>query len=284
MKLRNRIVAGWIVLFMIMLTGCLRSEKTIVYEYGVFLGLESDDLSKMEKYRVVVLDAQYFSEANIKRLKQSGHTVLSYINLGALEDFRPYYKEYEQYTLSDYENWEEERWVDVCAPEWQQFLSELSKKLLEKGCDGLFVDNVDVYYHYHTDEVFDSIVSILSEMKAQGAYVSINGGDVFVSEYADRYGDLSALDAVNQETVFSAIDFDRGRFYANDEEERSYFSDYVRRVGEMGKDVYLLEYSTDKALIREIDRFCAENGFFYYVSRTLELLSPYRAGSQRIKP
>ncbi|MBR4223478.1 MAG: endo alpha-1,4 polygalactosaminidase, partial [Oscillospiraceae bacterium] len=219
----------------------VRSETSqdtdkILYEYGVFLGLDRDDIGVMESYRTIVLDAQYFTAEDIQSLKRSGHTVYSYINAGALEDFRPYYKDYEIYTLDVYENWEEERWVDVSAPKWQAFMSDLAGELMSKGCDGLFVDNVDVYYHYHDDKTFDGITAILSGFKDMGAYVSINGGDVYVTEYADRYGKLDIMDAENQETVFSSIDFGRGTFSSNDEEERRYFMDYIERVGSMGKD------------------------------------------------
>ncbi len=243
-------------------------------EYGVFIGLDRDDTAVMEPYRIIVIDAQYFTKEDIQALKASGHTVLSYINLGALESFRPYYEEYEKYTLDVYENWEEERWVDVTVPEWQEHMAELSSQIMEKGCEGLFVDNTDVYYHYHTSEVFDGITAILREFKNNGAYISTNGGDVYVSEYAEKYGDLDIIDAVNQETVFSSIDFNSGTFGKNSAAERDYFIEYLDTVSAMGKDVYLLEYTTDKSLIKAIDRFCHEKDYRYYASRTLELLEP----------
>ena len=150
----NKGVSNLIVLLLaivVLLTGCSSEVQEEQAEYGVFLGLGREDIVLMEDYRIIVLDAQYFLPEDIERLKQSGHIVLSYINLGALEDFRTYYGKYVGYTLSEYENWEEERWVDVTIPEWQMFVEDLAEELLEKGCDGLFVDNVDVYYHYHTD-------------------------------------------------------------------------------------------------------------------------------------
>ena len=46
---------------------------------------------------------------------------------------------------------------------------------------------------------------------------------------------------------------------------------YVNRYGSQGAEIYLLEYTTDDALIKEIDRFCQENGYVYYVSDSVEL-------------
>ncbi len=259
---------------MLLFTGCSPRTTETQKEYGVFLGLGREDIALMEGYRMIVLDAQYFLPEDIEQLKRSGHTVLSYINLGSLEDFRPYYDRYVGYTLDAYENWEEERWMDVTVPKWQEFIGDLAGELLAKGCDGLFVDNVDVYYLYHTDAVFDAVTDMLKAMKDLGAYVSINGGDTYVQEYADRYGDLEIIDAINQETVFSAIDFDNNSFYESSETDREYFTEYIERVSALGRDVYLLEYTMDETLIGKIVDYCKEHGYTYYISKSIELTGP----------
>ena len=39
---------------------------------------------------------------------------------------------------------EDEKWVDVSEPKWQSFiLDDLAPSILDKGVDGLFIDNVD---------------------------------------------------------------------------------------------------------------------------------------------
>lgn len=271
------------------LAGCGRpaekdsKPKGISYEYGVFLGEEAEDIGKMEPYRIIVLDAQYFTKEQINSLKDSGHTVYSYINIGSVENFRPYYSKYEQLTIGDYENWDEERWVDVSSAEWQSFvLDELAPSILEKGVEGFFVDNCDVYYNFPSEEIFESTAFLLKGLKDKGAYVSINGGDAFVTEYAKKFGELdSVMDAVNQETVFSRIDWDGDKFSANTDSEREYFQGYAEMVSGYGKDVYLLEYTTDEKLIDGISDYCKEKGFTYYASETLELLIPKSSrGSQ----
>ena len=133
----------------VVLTGCsVKTGDGFKYKYGVFLGAEPEDMDAVSQYEIIVIDAQYFSRKEIAELKSEGHTVFSYINVGSLEEFRPYYDDYSEYTLSVYENWEDEMWVDVSAPEWQDLIiDDLAADLKDKGVDGLFVDNVDVYYH-----------------------------------------------------------------------------------------------------------------------------------------
>ena len=182
--------------------------------------------------------------------------------------------EYSEYTLDVYENWEDERWVDVTAPEWQWFVvHELAEDIRKKGFDGVFVDNLDVYYHYPSEEAFKAITGMLIAFKDLGFYVSINGGDVFVTEYLERFGSADwVFDAVNQETVFSKIIWDeKDKFDEQDSAEREYFQEYLEMVHEKGIDVYLLEYTKDKRLTRKIRKYCKEKGYRYYVSGTLNL-------------
>ena len=89
----------------------------IKYEYGVFLGADPEDISYMDSYKKIVIDAQYFEKEEIKELKESGHTVYSYLNLGSVEKFRPYYRKYKTYSLGTYENWKDEKWIDVSQKE-----------------------------------------------------------------------------------------------------------------------------------------------------------------------
>ncbi|MBQ6020024.1 MAG: endo alpha-1,4 polygalactosaminidase [Clostridia bacterium] len=270
--MKKHLLPSLILLLTLLLCGCGR-ETPRQYDYGVFLSAEAEDLDAFPPYRTVVLDAQYFTAEQIAKLKSDGCTVYSYINIGSIEDFRPYYNGYEDLTLGEYENWEEEKWVDVSSPRWQSFIADtLAPELLAKGIDGFFVDNCDVYYHYPTEEIFDGTAALLRALKATGAYVCVNGGDEFVTEYLDRFGSFSdALDAVNQETVFSKIEWEKNSFSANDAEERKYFQDYVETVAAHGGDVYLLEYTKDKALIEKINAYCEEKGFRYYVSGSIEL-------------
>ena len=105
-------------------------------DYGLFLGLDASDIEKVAEYSMVVIDAQYFTKEDITCLKARGCTVYSYINIGSLENFRDYYDTYSGLTLRDYENWEEEQWIDVSSVAWQEFLVSLEEELLDKEIDG----------------------------------------------------------------------------------------------------------------------------------------------------
>ena len=138
--------------------------------------------------------------------------------------------------------------------------------------DGFFIDNTDVYYHYSTDEVFESVSVILKNLQNKDTYILINGGDTYVTEYLNRYGSLSdILDGVNQENVYTAIDWDSDSFTVNAEDEREYFLEYLQQVKADGKDAYALDYATDPEIIKASKAFAKEHGYTVYVSKSLEL-------------
>ena len=176
-------------------------------EYGVFLSYEGD-LSALAAYETVVIDAQYYTKEQIAAFQKQGHKVYTYINVGSLEDFRPYYDEYKDLALGTYEHWEEEVWMDAADPRWQDFLlKELAPELRGKGVDGFFVDNCDVYCNYPRRSILKGLTVIMKGLREGDMPVLINSGNDFLDAYCEGGGDpRDVVTGINQETVFSAID------------------------------------------------------------------------------
>lgn len=227
------------------------------YAYGVFLGIENKDIGRLDNYNKVVIEPSEFKHADISSLHKKNKEVYGYINIGALEEYRPYFKQFENITLSIYEDWPDERWVDVSSKEWQNFIiNDLGSKYSKMGFDGFFLDNADVYYHYPKEDIFNGLCDILKGLKKYNIPLIINGGDSFVTECISKniYPDL--FDGINQESVFTNGD--------RTGETTEYYKEYIEKVGESSLSVYLLEYGADKDLSKEIDRYCKEKGFIWY--------------------
>lgn len=241
-------------------------------DYGVFLNADASSLERFKRYDLIVIDAQYFTKKDIESLHQNGTKVYTYLNIGSVENFREYYKTYEKFTIGKYEHWDEEKWVDVSVPAWQKFIEQLSKKLFEKGVDGFFIDNCDVYYYAPRKSIFEGLTAILQNIMTLKKAVIINGGDTYVTKYRERYGAVDhIMTGVNQESVWSGIDFDKGTFNEQTRETREYYSKYLEACKADGMEVYLLEYTTDEKLIQKIKKYCKEKNFHFYISNSLEL-------------
>ena len=266
-----------ILLLLIFMTGGLRqlgAAETGSTDYGVYIG--NDDMKeicqKTTGKTVIVIEGQNFSAKQIAKLKEGGKTVYSYLNVGSVETYRPYFKRFEKYTLSQYENWWDEYWVDVSKKSWQKFISgRIAGKLARKGIDGFFIDNCDVYYHYKTKQTYQGLIAIMKSLRRYDKDLIINGGDVFVSKLIrDKKTDL--IDGVNQECVFSRIeDYDEDQFKKQERSEVKYFKSYLRNVEKSGLKVYLLEYTKDRKLKKKIMDYCDRRGYGYYISESVKL-------------
>ena len=94
----------------------------------------------------------------------------------------------------------------------------------------------------------------------------------YVAEYRERYGAIDQImTGVNQESVWSSIDFDSGTFGEQTSETRDYFCKYLETCKADGVEVYLLEYTTNQKLIQKIKEYCKEQDFHFYISSSLEL-------------
>ena len=255
-------------------TGLAGAEQapTFKYPYGVFLSI-CENIEQFADYEIVVIDAQYYPKEELDAFRSKGHKVFSYINIGSLEDFRDYYDEYKDLSLGAYEHWEEEVWVDVSQKRWQDFmLNDIAAGLLEKDIDGFFVDNCDVYYVHPKEEILEGLTVIMKGLKATGKKVIINSGDTFLDAYCEQGGKWDdVISGINQESVFSTILWDEGTFGTAEPEDHEYFVSYIDRYGSQGAEIYLLEYTTDEELVKEIKAFCEERGYTYYVADSIEL-------------
>ena len=114
-------------------------------EYGVFLGINATDMERLEGYDLVVIEPSEFQAEQIEAMHAAGQTVYGYLNIGAIETYRPYYGRFQGITQGVYEDWPDERWVDVTSPEWQEFIvDDLGKTYADMGLDGVVATNTTI--------------------------------------------------------------------------------------------------------------------------------------------
>ena len=250
---------------LIVCIGCGKSSS--INDYGVFLGLNGDEISRLRDYQMVVIEPSEFHQEQVQTLHREGKTVYAYLNIGALENYRPYHDQFSHLVLGDYEGWPDEQWIDVSSYEWQDFVSEMGSECQRSGYDGLFLDNADVYYFYPSESIYSGLCSILERLKALDMAVMINGGDTFVSRCIED-GHVFLIDSINQESVFTDITSPSGR---QSEETTTYYKEYLSRASNSGLEVFLTEYKAGAALSKQIDEFCRQNGFHWYNAAGLDL-------------
>ena len=167
--------------------------------------------------------------------------------------------------------------MDVSDERWQDFiLNELAPELLAKGINGFFVDNCDVYYNYPSDEILNGLATILKGLKQMGVEVIINGGDAFLDAYTESVGPWTdVISGINQECVFTGIDWDEDALVIADEEDKEYFTEYIEKYASQGAYIYLIEYAGDDRkywdVTYDIKEYCINHNFLYYISDSIDL-------------
>ena len=219
---------------------------------------------------LLVIEPEDYTLAEIKALKTAGYKVLGYLSIGSVSNERSYYKKLEKYTLGALADWEHERYLDVCAPEVQKWAVARGKEIIAAGCDGLWIDNLDVYEEYTSDAAYKGITAILQELYALGC-VMVNGGIKYMTRA--MAANVQVADAVTQEEVFTRItDYkEPGVFAAQTSEQSTEYQKYIAKVLSKKMGAFLLEYTTDEGLIKKIKDYCAASGAGYYISGNVNL-------------
>ncbi|MGP1438893.1 MAG: endo alpha-1,4 polygalactosaminidase [Treponema sp.] len=242
----------------------LCTSFTFKKDYGVFLGINTKDIEKLAPYATIVVEGEEFDQEHIQYFHSNKQKVIAYLNIGALEKYRTYYNNYKKFALGVYHDWPDERWMDVSKKQWQEFIINKAFEYHKKGFDGFFIDNTDVYYQYQKDEIYQGLVDILKGIQKYNTEILINGGDTFVARLIDEKQDV--FDGVNQECVFTSIDFKHNKYREQSTKEHRYFLEYLAKVKAYNKKVYLLEYGATASIKEKIKNYCEENKFNYFIS------------------
>lgn len=168
-RILSIVLAAILVFAVLEPVACVPVEAASSNAWMIILGTNHGGTAKRLKgYKNAVADVQYYYPHEIKALKSGGRKIYSYMSIGSLETYRPYYKRFKKYTIGKYENWADERWIDVSKKSWQDFIvNELVASVRRKGADGLWLDNTDVYYKYRRENIYKGLLNIISRIHSK---------------------------------------------------------------------------------------------------------------------
>lgn len=249
-------------------------------KYGAFLGRSENNINGFENYKYISIETEEYNKATIKKLSDQDTYALGYVNVGSVETYRSYYKQFESITFADYENWPDEKWVDVSQSTWQDFVvNTIAKNAKDKGFFGVYLDNVDVYsvckeMDRPTAGVVTGLKNIISGINNLGLKVMMNGGAEFLDDMFDKNDKVvNSIWGYHQEEVFSLItDYDKDIFGTQIRSDREYYQEISAKMKKIGANIFYLEYTKDSSLILSISNYCNQKGYYYYYSTTVDLL------------
>ena len=241
--------------------------------YKVYLSTKVNPKTLAKGTGIIVLEPDDYTKAAVAQIKNKGYKVLAYLSIGTIEKERSWYNKYKAYGLKKLEDWPNEVYADVVQKPWRDFLIERAKQLKMKGFDGWWLDNLDIYEYYKSTKMFIACNLLLKQIKKLGGYVMVNGGSEFFDYSLDNSYDISMVNGVTQEEVFSLITSYKGsgKFSKQKKVDKDFYEKLLRKLRKKGLDIFLLEYTRSDTLKTEIKKWAKENKASYYISGDVNL-------------
>ncbi len=204
---------------------------------GMLAGNASEVADRLGAYDIVVVDGEEASAAEVDALKNEGATVLAYLSVGTIEKWRGWYSDVKRYRLAAWQDWKDEWFADVSKRGLRDRLAgEIAPDMLDKGFDGLFLDNVDMIEpnrHKEQRAGMRDLVSRLGDL--------VDGGDRLLFAQNGYWGlkkfgilDDGHLDGWNREDVTWTFDFDKRRYVRNSSRDRNEALGDLTRMNDLG--------------------------------------------------
>jgi uncharacterized protein (TIGR01370 family) len=234
---------------------------------------EKPAIAEFRDYGLVVLDSTHHPP--IRPLLEQKKTVIGYISLGEVENYRDYYKAVEKEGIL-YEknpNWPDSRYIDVRDVRWtRRVVEDLIPRLLHKGFQGIFIDTLDnpadlerrdpVKFKGMTEAAANLVRAIRRHYPRM--YIMLN------RSYEILPAVDGMIDSVLGESVFTEIDFEKKTYRLADAKTYQLQVKWLKeaKARRPKLKVYTLDYwpTTDTAGIARIYAEQRKNGFVPYVS------------------
>lgn len=181
------------------------------FAFALGMNVDSDyHVERLNDHDLVVVDGDLTPANWIPGIQHnSGTLVLGYLSVGTIEPYRSWYRKLKRYRLPDrFEEWDED-YARVSASGFRRMIAgRIVPKLMSKGFDGVFLDNVDMIEgHPKERRGMHRLVRRLS------AVVHARGGLLFAQNGERSIGPmLDSLDGWNREDVTWTYSFKRKRY------------------------------------------------------------------------
>lgn len=225
---------------------------------------------------LLVLDPK--SGYDVRTLTNRGQTVLAYLSIGEVENYRSYFARVKGAgaVLMENENWPGSYFVDIRKKMWARLLiEEVIPDLLRQGFNGLMLDTIDNPIYLATqgakykgmDKAAIRLVKAIRHHYPD-IHIMLNRGFEILPDVA------KSLDSVLAESTFTTYNFANKKAEKLTPVQRDYYFTALEKATKENKglQVYSLDYwdPEDLITIRSIYHFQRAYGHVPYVS-TIEL-------------
>ena len=221
----------------------LNSDAKLLFTYGDFYP------EKTSGYDIIVLEGAHFDSGDVSILKKQNKTVLGYISLGEVNEAVAHFPELKDKTLGKNDLWNSHI-LDMEDAKTRAALMSIIDRNLEKGLDGMFLDNIDNYTQFGpTPNKIRFLVSFLQEVKLKYPNIVLmqNAGISILKDTAPF------IDLIAKESIATNYSFTANKYQLRKEEV---FQELAGELQQAQKEfdipIILIEYADDRKLKQKV--------------------------------
>lgn len=201
--------------------------------------------------------------------------VLSYLSVGEAEDYRFYWKAEWSTTPPSWMEAENPDWegnfkVRYWDPDWKRIIfgspDAYLDRIIAAGFDGVYLDIIDAYWYFQEKgrkTAAKEMTNFVMELAAY-ARAKVPGFRIVPQNAEDLMVDpayLATVDGLGKEDAFFGWD---GDGVPNADESTAWIMQHLKLITDAGKPVFLIEYPSDPARIREAYKKGKDAGLIPY--------------------
>jgi uncharacterized protein (TIGR01370 family) len=234
------------------------NKSTVLVCYGKL------DPAKIKGYNYVILEEKNFKTEEITLLKKNNKNVLAYISLGEVNSNAIHYKLLKNRTLGKNNNWDS-YYLNLKDKSTPVVLLSLIKKVLDKGFDGLFLDNIDNFSSFGPQFAQrNDLVALIQRIKKEypNHVLVQNSGLELIPDTKDF------IESVLFESVATDYNFKSNAYKLR---ENIDFNERLKNIKEINTKykipVLLIEYADNKTLHDQIVKRLSSTNFEYFIGK-----------------
>jgi uncharacterized protein (TIGR01370 family) len=244
--------------------------------FAVYYSDEADS-SAFEEFDLLIFDSDSYPQLN--PLADRGKTLLGYLSLGEVEQYRTYFQAVKREGILLQENpyWKGSYFVDIRSPGWtSRVIERLVPRILRRGFHGLFLDTLDNPAHLERvdPQKFKGMVLAAANLVKTIRYHYPSIKIMLNRAYEILPHVEGEIDMVLGESVFADYDFETKRYKRVPRDLYQYQVNLLKGAQKRtpALQIFTLDYwdPGDSQAIREIYSEQRGNGFVPYVA-TVEL-------------
>lgn len=232
------------------------AKSTVLVCYG---RLDPEDI---KGYSYVILESQFYNIYEIRKIKSQNEKVVAYISLGEVNANAPHFDELRAHTTGKNEIWDS-YYLDLKSEKTVATLMRIMDRMIEKGYDGLFLDNIDNYTAFGPQPTQkDDLIKLLKNMSdTYPDKIFIQNAGLELAPETAPY-----VDALLMESVATNYTFDDKTYKLRSEAD---FRAYVSKLETINKKqnlpIILVEYADTEKLYKQVVHRIKPLGFDYFI-------------------